>query len=109
MWPKTAPKHAKNDFYCNTSTFNTFNDFLDPRATSSESDIKADGRFTGMYNVTMNIISNTAHCELSRRGTLKLFQAGQKTLEVFYIYILVQPFNIMLCNTINTNYNKSKT
>jgi len=36
---------------------------LDPRATSSESDIKADGRFTGMYNVTMNIISNTAHCE----------------------------------------------
>ena len=25
---QTAPKHVKNDFYCNT--FNTFNDFLPP-------------------------------------------------------------------------------
>ena len=32
-------------------------------ATSSEDGIKADGRFTGMYNITMNLISDTAPCE----------------------------------------------
>jgi len=32
-------------------------------ATSSEGEIKADDRFTGMYNVTMNLISDTAPCE----------------------------------------------
>jgi len=30
MWSKRHQKHAKNDFYCYTSTFNTFNDFLPP-------------------------------------------------------------------------------
>ena len=30
MWSAKVPKHAKNDFYCYTSTFNTFNDFLPP-------------------------------------------------------------------------------
>ena len=35
MWPEKVPKHAKNDFYCYTSTFNTFNDFLPPPQKST--------------------------------------------------------------------------